>query len=90
MMLIWENTVFIPYMYGKSYDILAKDNSLLDLYIERCTNQSFDPIICQIGKLAKDVNLRLNSHSDTYLKSIIKTFPRSYIYYLLGEYYFKK
>lgn len=90
MMLIWENTVFIPYIYGKSYDILAKDNSLVDLYIERCTNQSFDPIICQIGKLAKDINLRLSSYSDIYLKSIIAKFPRSYIYYLLGEYYFKK
>ncbi len=90
MMLIWENTVFIPYMYGKSYTILDKDNALLDMYIERCNNQWFDPVICQIGKLAKDVNLRLVSYSDTYLKSIITKFPRSYIYYLLWEYYFKK
>lgn len=90
MMLIWEHTVFIPYMYGKSYTILDKDNSILDLYIERCNNQSFDPIICQIGKLAKDVNLRLTSYSDTYLKSIITNFPRSYIYYLLWDYYLKK
>ena len=77
-------------MYGKSYAILDKDNALLDMYIERCNNQSFDPVICQIGKLAKDVNLRLVSYSDTYLKSIIDKFPRSYIYYLLGEYYLKK
>lgn len=90
MMLVWENTVFIPYMYGKSYNILAKDNTLLDMYIERCENQKFDPMICQIGKLAKDINLRLVNYSDTYLTTIIKQFPRSYMYYILWEYYFKQ
>lgn len=90
MMLVWENTVFIPYMYGKSYNILAKDNTLLDMYIERCETQKFDPMICQIGKLAKDINLRLMNYSDSYLKTIITQFPRSYIYYILWEYYFKQ
>jgi hypothetical protein len=90
MMLVREQTVFIPYITGKPYDILSKDTSLLDIYSERCTNQQFDQIICQIGKLAKDVYIRTNSYSDTYLKSIIERFPRSYIYYLLWEYYLKQ
>lgn len=90
MMLVWEQTVFIPYITWKPYDILSKDNTILDLYTERCMNQQFDQIICQIGKLAKDVYISTNSYSDSYLKSIIERFPRSYIYYLLGEYYLKQ
>ena len=94
MMLVREKTVFIPYMHSKSYDILAKDTTLLDLYIERCTTssatQKFDTTICQIGQLAKNVYLRLNNYTDSSLKDIINKFPRSYVYYLLGEYYLKQ
>lgn len=90
MMLIRENTVFKPYMMGWSYAIIAKDSSILDLYIERCATQHNDPLICEIGKLAKDVQLNLNSYSDSYLKTLIAKFPRSYLYYILGDYYIKK
>jgi hypothetical protein len=89
MMLVWENTVFKPYMDDESYNILQKDNTVLDIYIDRCISQWLDATVCQIGQLAKNVNLRTTDYSDKYLKDIVEKFPRSYIYYLLWEYYLK-
>jgi tetratricopeptide (TPR) repeat protein len=83
MILAWENIVFIPYMYGKSYTILEKEPVILDLYIDRCQKESFDTTICQIGKLAKDIQSKKSTYSDKSLNSIIESFPRSYIYYIL-------
>lgn len=90
MILAWENMVFIPYMYGKPYTIIEKEPTILDLYIDRCQKEPFDQKICQIGKIAKDIQAQTFTYSDTYLNNIIESFPRSYIYYILWEYYTKK
>jgi hypothetical protein len=83
MILVWENIVFIPYMYEKPYTILEKEPAILELYINRCQKEPFDQKICQIGKLAKDIQAKTDTYSDTYLNNIIESFPRSYIYYIL-------
>ena len=88
MMLVREQTIFEPFMSDQSYSILQQDPTLLELYLERCTNQQLDSTICNIGQIARDVSLRSTNYSDTYLKTIISQFPRSYMYYILWEYYF--
>lgn len=89
MMLIREQTVFKPYMAGTDYYILAKDSSIIDLYIERCKNEKFEETICKIWQVAKETTLRTTTYNDTYLTGILSDFPRSYLYYILGEYYLK-
>lgn len=90
MMLAREQMIFEPYMSNDSYKILQHDSTLLNLYLERCMNQRLDTTICNIGQIAKDTSLHSTNYSDEYLKNIISRFPRSYMYYILGNYYFDK
>ena len=89
MMLVREQTVFQPYMNWSDYYILAKDASIIDLYLERCKNWKIDETICKIWQVAKDITLRKTNYNDSYLTSILSKFPRSYLYYILWEYYTK-
>lgn len=90
MMLAWEQIIFEPFMSDQPYEILLKDNNILDLYIERCSNQWLENTICNIGQIARNISLRSTNYSESYLKNIISQFPRSYMYYILGEYYFQQ
>ena len=88
MMLAREQMIFEPYMSDESYKILQQDSTLLNMYLERCNNQRLDTTICNIGQIAKDISLHSTNYSEEYLKTIISKFPRSYMYYILGNYYF--
>ena len=90
MMLTWETIIFEPFMSDQPYEILLQDTTLLSLYIERCQNQWLDQTICNIWQIAKDISSNTANYSDTYLKGIISEFPRSYMYYILGDYYYKQ
>ncbi len=90
MMLAWEQIIFEPYMSDQSYSILQNDTTILNLYLERCNNQWLDTTICHIGQIARDISLHSANYSEEYLKNIINQFPRSYMHYILWEYYFSK
>ena len=90
MMLAREQMVFEPFMADQSYKILQQDSTLLALYLERCMDQKLDTTICNIGQIAKDISMRTANYSEDYIKTIISKFPRSYMYYILGDYYFSK
>lgn len=67
--------------------MIQYDSNLLPLYVEQCDRQQLDATICMIGHLAKDIGAGHTNFSPEYLKTIISKFPRSYLYYLLGESY---
>ncbi len=87
IILAREQMVFLPYLTNQSYDILINNKNLLDYYSTVCEGKNIDKTICDIGKLADSVVRNTIVFSENQLKDLVRSFPKSYIYVLLWEYY---
>lgn len=85
MLLFWEKAVFEPYVKQQSYYILTQDPTLLDLYLKRCSQGKFSETICLLGKIAQQVTLKQHYHNEDDIKTLLQSFPYTYLYYILWE-----
>lgn len=90
MMLAWEHMIFEPYILNKNYIALDNDPKLLDLYITTCENSAIDKSICRLGKLARSLSFWGATFALNDLKELTNQFPKSYMYYILGQEYLKQ
>ncbi len=86
MLFAWEEIVFKSYIKQTPYHIVENDNSIIDIYLNRCLNGIFTPLVCEIGTIAANINNN-TPNTITQLQSIINEYPRSYMYYALWEAY---
>lgn len=47
-LLFWEQAIFEPYSMQSDYSLLNQDNTLLDAYLKRCKEGTFDKDICTL------------------------------------------
>lgn len=82
-----EQFVFKPYILWEDFSLLQQDNTLLSLYTEKCKELDIDRYICSMGEIARTISSGQTLSNDDDIKTILFYFPRSYLYYILGEYY---
>lgn len=86
-LLFWEQAIFEPYMKKWDYVILNQDNTLLDAYLKRCNEGSFDKDVCMLWEIWQQVILKQFYQLDQMIVPIIDKFPHAYLYTILGQTY---
>lgn len=90
MILARESLVYEPLVDGAAYELLLEDRKLLDNYRATCETLSIDKDVCLLGDIASQALSAQYWTSSTSIKQLLQSFPKSYLYYVLGEYYYQE
>lgn len=85
--LLFEKAIFEPYTKKTDYSILSYDNSLLELYLSRCTDGSFDKDICLLWEVAQQIYLHKLNGLERTIQPLLEKFPKSYLFVVLADSY---
>lgn len=85
--LLFEKAIFEPYTKKTDYSILSYDNSLIELYLSRCTSGEFDKDVCMLWEVAQQIYLHKLSGLENTIKPLLEKFPKSYLFVVLADSY---
>ena len=87
MILARELLVYENLLRSTPYEALLEDRKLLENYTSVCYESVLDPHVCDLGSLAQQALNKDYSFSSNHIKDLLALFPKSYLYYVLGDFY---